>query len=171
MENEATSLSPVTKRRGRKPKLATVPPAPKHLQQQVDRAAKVIQKHQKVLGPIGIEALRVATLQVVAQQLSDIQALLNANGLATGTAQARPPLLHTPPTGPTCALCGRQGIYQSKSARVEKGEKRPWYCRDHAAPYAMEDREAAMVKMPAAAPAAGAPNLQAAMAALNGSDG
>lgn len=158
--NETQTENIAVVRRGRREPIRK----PAALQAKVERAAKIIAKHQKVLGTVGIDALRVATLQVVAQHLADLQALLQANGFSATPIQRAAPA----PTGPTCALCGGVGIYQSKSARVPQGKQRPWYCRDHAGPFAAEDREAATIKMPAAPE--GAPNIQAAMAALSGTN-
>lgn len=156
-----TNVAPLRKRR---PK----PTAPPALQTQVNRVAKVMRRHETVLGPIGIDALRVATLQVVATKLGELQALLAANGFppgsvghTAGVGQPIPPA----PAGPRCALCGRAGVYQSRTARVERGQERPWYCRAHASTAVQEDR--ASVPVPVApSPEPGAPNIAAAMAAL-----
>lgn len=151
---------PSTKR-----KRATVTP----LERKVQRTAKVLAKHEKVLGPTGMSALYVATLQVVSNQLADIQALLRATGVPTSgpTAQWGPMAQSPTAIGPTCVLCGRPGVYQSRTAKVERGQQRPWYCAGEHAQWAQgEDGEAARASR--VMPSAGAPNIGAALAALEG---
>ena len=152
----------------------SLPVAPPALQRKVERSARVIEKHGKVLGPIGIAALQTATLQVVAQQLADIQALLQANGLASPTGR---PVVQSPPVpaGPSCALCGRQGVYHAKYARVASGKKAPWYCEAHAGMGVQSDIDAKSTAqtMPVATGTTqpqpeNVPNLAAAMAHLTG---
>jgi hypothetical protein len=143
--------------------------APPALQVKVQRTAKIIQRHQRVLGTVGIEALRTATLQVVAQQLADIQALLQANGLAGASVAGRSGTTApaVAPTGPACAMCGRQPVvYFSKTARVEKGQHRPGYCAGHAGWARKEDGEAVIGRTLGLVAPAGAPSLSAAMETL-----
>lgn len=164
-----TVVTPMRKRR----KAAAPPPPSSALQHRVERAAKIVAKHQKVLGDMGIEAIRVATLQVVAKRLSDLEERIETEFrlIRDLLGHVNPPVaqLHKVVTPPThaCVLCGRPGVYQSKSARVEKGAQKPWYCEGEHAKWAMmEDGEAA--QQARIAPSAGAPNIEAALKALNG---
>ncbi len=167
---------------------ATVPEAPAALQKLVRRKAVVLERHRKVLGDIGMQAVQTATLQVVAQQLADIQALLRANGVVLSTPVASGPAQHggvpSPLAGPSCAMCGRPGVYQSRTAQVPRGAQRPWYCAGEHANWAMsEDGQASqaarlITSRPAntgavvsAVPAGGTTSLSGAMQALLGNEG
>lgn len=193
MDNPVSSL-PVKRRRMRsvKPREVAPPPpveAPPALQAQVMKRAKVLERHRRVLGEIGMQAVQTATLQVVAQQLADIQALLRANGVISmstsvghqpATLQgAAPPA----PAGPSCAICGRPGVYQSRTAQTQ-GKPRPWYCAGEHAQWAQSEDGQAMqasrmmpvkapVNQPIAppVPAGGNTSLSGAMAALLGNEG
>lgn len=177
-----TVVTPMRKRR----RAAAPPPPSSALQHRVQRAAKIVAKHQKVLGDVGMEALKVATLQIVArkveelrieisQQFTEISSLLESAGFSSQeaaliqnfTGLTKAPVTKINYSSPSCALCGRPGVYQSKSARVEKGAQKPWYCQGEHAHWAqMEDGEAA--QQARITPSAGAPNIEAALKALNG---
>lgn len=170
-----TVVTPMRKRR----RAAAPPPESSALQHRVQRAAKIVAKHQKVLGDVGMEALQVATLQVVSRRLMELEQrftieiqevsrLLKMMGLTQLVVPApTTQKLQFADSTKFCVLCGRPGVYQSKSARVEKGAEKPWYCAGEHAHWAqMEDGEAA--QQARIAPSAGAPNIEAALKALNG---
>jgi hypothetical protein len=114
--------------------------APTQLQTQVVRKAKIIRKHAEVLGPLGMQAIQIATLQVVATKLEELRRLLVANGVqgtALPTVAGLPPAPPPPPKvlNP-CVLCGRPGAYQMRTG------SHGWYCAGEHANWARgEDGE------------------------------
>jgi len=110
------------------------------MQAEVSRKAKVIRKHAELLGPLGMQAIQIATLQVVATKLEELHRLLVANGV-----QPTPSALHavagslTPAPPPTpkvlnpCVMCGRPGAYQMKFG------SHGWYCAGEHANWARQE--------------------------------
>ena len=185
-------VSPTPIRRRKRIRYADQPPpkptAPPALQKQVLKRAAVLERHRRVLGELGMQALQTATLQVVAQQLADIQALLRANGVISMSILGVPagaPAGVTPhaPAGPKCTLCGRPGVYQMKTAQGKVGPMFNWYCEGEHANWARQEDGAARItqklvpsltptnQQVSAVPAGGSGNLTSAMAALLGNEG
>lgn len=86
------------------------------------------------------EAMRAATLGIVARKLDEIRAILAASGLGMPTTPVTPlsGVTAAPPSPPTappvlnpCVECGRQGAYRSKPHKFNP--KGSWYCRGHMA--------------------------------------
>lgn len=124
MSETVMALAPKPKRKIKE----TVPPK---LQAEVERASKVIRKHADVLGPLGMQAIQVATLQVVAGKLDELRRLLAANGFTqvlspVPQAAGSPPSIQAPPPSPKvenpCVMCGRPGTYRMKYGA------HGWYC-------------------------------------------
>lgn len=137
---------PVREIPSRKRRTKTPTDAPPQLQTQVVRKARIIRRHAEVLGPLGMQAIQIATLQVVAAKLEELQRLLVANGVQ-GTALPRVAGLLTPapPLSPRilnpCVMCGRPGAYQMRTGA------RGWYCAGEHANWARgEDGEELLSK-------------------------
>jgi len=122
-----------------KPKRKIKALAPPKLQAEVERKARVIRKHAEVLGPLGMEAIKVATLQLVASKLEELRRLLLANGVEGSPLLpvAGPLSSPVPPPPPRvlnpCVLCGRAGSYQMRFG------SRGWYCAGEHANWARQE--------------------------------
>lgn len=120
-----------------KRKIRTI--APPKLQAEVERKAKIIRKHAEVLGPLGMEAIKVATLQVVSSKLEELRRLLLANGVEGSPLHTVAGPLPSPAPPPTpqvlnpCVLCGRPGAYQMRFGA------RGWYCAGEHANWARQE--------------------------------
>jgi hypothetical protein len=132
------------------------------LQAEVERKGRIIRKHAEVLGPLGMEAIKVATLQVVAGKLEELRRLLLANGVegsplhaVVGSSSPAPP--PPPKVLNPCVMCGRPGAYQMRFGA------RGWYCAGEHANWARaEDGEEIRSKQ--VSPSASAPQPPAGLA-------
>lgn len=93
-----------------------------------------------------VEAMRVATLGIVAQKLDEIRILLQAAGVGSnarvvGMGQAvQPPA--PAPTGPVCVQCGRPGVRRTRPNKFNR--QGSWYCASHAVLAAKTESEDAI---------------------------
>jgi hypothetical protein len=162
------------------------PPAPTADTRIIRRQAKLLDQQRKTLGDISLEAIKIATIQLAVKKIEEGLRLLQQAGIERSpqTAPAAPlaPVVKNP-----CAQCGREGVYQSKRARVSgpgaSNAPAPWYCQTHAQWAMQEDhieQQSQKVGMTtpvasapppqpvAAAPAPTPPKLADAMASLQG---
>lgn len=89
------------------------------------------------------DAMKAASLVMVARKLDEVRALLVASGLGNGLASVTSPLAHSPvlPAAPApspppqpsvknpCTHCGRESMYRSRPNKFNP--KGSWFCQAH----------------------------------------
>ena len=109
----------------------------------IRKQAKLLDQQRKTLGDVSLEALRLATMQLAVKKLEEGLRLLQQAGIerSVSTPLSQPQMQQAPVIQHPCVMCGREGVYQSKRARVQRGVPPPWYCETHAAFQRAEDAE------------------------------